>query len=216
MSRISTDRMRELLPLYFIMGSQNCKLNPEEVLIKAIEAGITQFQFREKGENSLKGRDKIEFAKKLQTICKKHKIPFIVNDDIELAIALDADGVHIGQDDESAEIVRQKIGDKILGVSTHSIEEVEKAILEGADYLGIGPVFHTKTKKDAKSVQGTELIERVRDKGIQIPIVGIGGITAHNAASVIKGGADGVSVVSAISMSDEPYESAGELRKAAF
>jgi thiamine-phosphate pyrophosphorylase len=193
------------------MGSNNCQQEPAHVLELALKGGITLFQFREKGTGAYTGDAKIQFAKKLQTICKENNIPFIVNDDVELALLLDADGVHIGQDDESAEMVRRKIGNKILGVSTHNLEEVEKATAEGADYVGIGPIYSTTTKEDAKSVQGTTLIEEVRNNGIQIPIVGIGGITSENASPIIKSGADGIAVISDISLANDPRENASKL-----
>jgi thiamine-phosphate pyrophosphorylase len=204
--------MRDLLRVYFIMGSNNCQLDPKYVLEQAIKGGISLFQFREKGKAAFSGEEKYHFAKELQSICQKHMIPFIVNDDVELALALNADGVHIGQDDESAEAVRRKMGDKIIGVSTHNLLEVEKAIAEGADYVGIGPIYLTKTKEDAKVAQGTKLITEVRNKGINVPIVGIGGITSDNAATVIKSGGDGVSVISAISLADDPEKSARVLK----
>lgn len=204
--------MRQLLQLYFIMGSTNCLKDPNYVLEQAIKGGSTLFQFREKGTCALIGDEKYHFAKQLQTICRKHKIPFIVNDDVELAIALDADGIHIGQDDESAQEVRRRIGDKILGVSTHNLEEVEKAIAQGADYVGIGPIYSTITKEDAKPAQGTKLIKEVRNNGIVIPIVGIGGITSENAAPVMKSGGNGVSVITAISLAVDPAKSARELK----
>lgn len=209
--KISIEQMRNLLKVYFIMGSNNCQQEPVRVLELALKGGITLFQFREKGTGAYTGDAKIQFAKKLQTICKENNIPFIVNDDVELALLLDADGVHIGQDDESAEMVRRKIGNKILGVSTHNLEEVEKAIAEGADYVGIGPIYSTTTKEDAKSAQGTTLIEEVRSKGIEIPIVGIGGITSENASPIIKSGADGIAVITDISLANDPRENARKL-----
>lgn len=209
--RISIEEMRNLLKVYFIMGSNNCQQEPAHVLELALKGGITLFQFREKGTGAYTGYEKIQFAKKLQTICKENNVPFIVNDDVELALLLDADGVHIGQDDESAEMVRRKIGNKILGVSTHNLEEVEKAIAEGADYVGIGPIYSTTTKEDAKSAQGTTLIEEVRSKGIEIPIVGIGGITSENASPIIKSGADGIAVITDISLANDPRENASKL-----
>jgi thiamine-phosphate pyrophosphorylase len=214
LARISKDEMKQLLQVYFIMGSNNCKIDPIHVLEQAVKGGSTLFQFREKGSGAFTGHEKIQFAKHLQTICHKYRIPFIVNDDVELALELNADGVHIGQDDESAEAVRRKIGDKILGVSTHNLEEVEKAIAEGADYIGIGPIYTTTTKEDANSAQGTDLIIDVRTKGIDIPIVGIGGITAENAAPIIASGGNGVSVISAISLAEDPEKIARELKAA--
>ncbi|MCH6266771.1 thiamine phosphate synthase [Neobacillus citreus] len=206
--------LREALKVYFIMGTANCRKDPVEVLKEAIAGGITFFQFREKGEGALIGEEKYALAKKLQSLCKEHRIPFIVNDDLELAIALDADGVHIGQEDEPAETVRNQIGDnKILGVSVHTPEEAEAALSAGADYFGIGPVYPTKTKADAKPSRGTALIEELRSQGIAVPIVGIGGITSENAATVVEAGADGVSVITAISLADSPHLAAKALRK---
>lgn len=215
MARITDDQMRKLLNVYFIMGSTNCQMDPFYVLEQAIEGGITIFQYREKGKGSYTGDQKYHFAKKLQEICKVKKIPFIVNDDVELALLLDADGVHIGQDDETAKAVREKIGDnKILGISTHNLEEVKKAIADGADYVGIGPIYPTQTKEDAKTPKGTVLIKEVRSNGVDIPIVGIGGITSENAATVIKSGGDGVAVISEISLSMNPKENASKLNQA--
>jgi len=206
--------LREALRVYFIMGSTNCLKEPIEVLNEAISGGITLFQFREKGESALTGSEKYALARELQTLCRDHQIPFIVNDDIELAVAIDADGVHIGQEDETVKMVREKIGEnKILGVSVHTTKEAMAAIQDGADYFGIGPVFPTKTKADAKPSRGTTLIEKLRKDGCEMPIVGIGGITIQNARSVIDAGADGVSVITAISQAESPLEAAKSLRK---
>jgi thiamine-phosphate pyrophosphorylase len=207
------NNLREVLRVYFIMGSPNCYEEPTQVLREAISGGITFFQFREKGERALEGSEKNRLAKELQQICKQHNIPFIVNDDIELALEIGADGVHIGQEDEPVQMVREKIGKLILGVSVHSMQEAQSAIEAGADYFGIGPIFSTKTKKDANPSQGTALIELLRSQGITVPIVGIGGITIENAHSVIKAGADGVSVISAISQAVSPAEAANALRR---
>ncbi|MDF2947585.1 MAG: thiE [Bacillales bacterium] len=185
--------------MYFIMGSNNCNDLPEKVLQEAIDGGITLFQYREKGKGSLVGKNKLELARRLQNICKQKNIPFLVNDDIDLALEINADGVHIGQEDTAADVVRKHIGrGKILGVSVHNIDEAKKAILDGADYLGLGPIFSTKTKEDANDPQGFKFIKELRDKGIKTPIVGIGGITETNAREVILAGADGISVITAI------------------
>lgn len=207
MASIDQQQMSKLLQVYFIMGSNNCERDPLQVMKEALDGGVTLFQFREKGEGALAGEERVRFAKRLQMLCKEYDVPFIVNDDVELAIELGADGVHVGQDDEGITSVREKMGDKIVGVSTHTIEEARFAITNGADYLGVGPIFPTSTKKDTKAVQGTKGLRHFREAGITVPIVGIGGITVKNAASVIKAGADGVSVISAISLADSPYES---------
>jgi thiamine-phosphate pyrophosphorylase len=196
------------------MGSTNCTEDPEKVLFQAINGGISMFQFREKGTDALTGSEKKYLARKLQKLCKDHGIPFIINDDIELALALNADGVHIGQDDDDAGTVRKILGEgKIVGVSAHTLAEVEKAINDGADYIGAGPIYPTLTKTDAKPVKGTSLLEEVRNSGIMIPIVGIGGITAENARAVIEAGADGVSVITSISLAEDVYKSATALKK---
>ncbi|MGC5325751.1 thiamine phosphate synthase [Brevibacillus sp. SYSU BS000544] len=214
MMQMNNAALRKQLSLYFIMGSNNCEKDPVFVLQEAIRGGITLFQFREKGHTALAGAAKFDLAKKLQEVCKQHNIPFIVNDDVDLAIALDADGVHVGQEDESAKEVRQRIGDKILGVSAYTVDEARKAIEHGADYLGVGPIFSTSTKEDAKAAQGPEAIQVMRQKGIHIPIVGIGGIDSHNASLVIDSGADGVSVISAISLATDTYEASVKLKRA--
>lgn len=194
------------------MGSNNCYKAPEQVLKEAIAGGITLFQFREKGNGAFVGDEKYQLAKSLQQICRTNGIPFIVNDDVDLAMELNADGIHVGQDDESVENIRKKIGNKILGVSAHSIEEAKKAVDCGADYLGIGPIFPTSTKEDAKAVQGTSLIEKLRENHFSIPLVGIGGITPFNAQVVMEAGADGVSVITAISKEKNITEAARLLK----
>lgn len=214
MTKIIDTKMRQLLKVYFIVGSINCPKAPLEVLREAIEGGITLFQYREKGKGALVGEDKYELARAMQTLCQQHQIPFIVNDDVELALSLKADGVHIGQEDEAAARVREKIGNKILGVSVHTREQAYQAIEQGADYLGIGPIFSTKTKEDAKEAEGTTLIKNLRAEGLTIPIVGIGGINAENAPIVMQAGADGVSVITAISLADSIVKGTQMLRRA--
>jgi thiamine-phosphate pyrophosphorylase len=212
MARIDQHKMKELLKVYFIMGSVNCLQKPEIVMKEAIKGGITLFQFREKGAGCLGREEKYLLAEQLQQQCRASGIPFIVNDDIDLALEIGADGVHIGQEDEMAEAVRERIGDKILGVSAHTLLEAEEAITAGADYLGLGPIYETSTKADAKAVQGMALIQELREAEIEIPIVGIGGITPVNARAVIQAGADGVSVITSISQAANVKEAAASLR----
>ncbi|MFT8321881.1 MAG: thiamine phosphate synthase [Bacillus sp. (in: firmicutes)] len=206
MENYQQNYIRDLLKVYFIMGSNNCELDPEYVLTEALKAGITVFQFREKGQGALTGPEKRALAKKLKNKCNAYDVPFIVNDDVELALEIAADGIHIGQEDEKAEFVKKKIGNKILGVSAHSLEEVQSAIKAGADYVGIGPIYPTNTKKDTEPVRGTSLIKEMKVNNIKIPIVGIGGITTKNAREVIHAGANGVAIISEISLASSPYE----------
>ncbi|MDX5484528.1 thiamine phosphate synthase [Bacillus pumilus] len=212
MTKADQQQIKQQLSVYFIMGTANTSRQPLDVLKEAIQGGITMFQFREKGEGALQGEEKKQLARQLQVLCQEANVPFIVNDDVQLAIDLDADGVHVGQEDTNAVDVRQKIGNKILGVSTHNLDEVKQAMKDGADYVGMGPVYPTETKKDTRSVQGVSLITEVRHHGLHIPIVGIGGITYGNAAPVIQAGADGISIISAISQSADPKKVAEELK----
>ncbi|MCY7708246.1 thiamine phosphate synthase [Bacillus safensis] len=212
MTKADQEQIKQQLSVYFIMGTANSTRQPLDVVKEAIQGGITMFQFREKGEKALQGEEKKQLARQIQALCQEANVPFIVNDDVQLAIDLDADGVHVGQEDTNANDVRQRIGNKILGVSTHNLDEVKQAMKDGADYVGMGPVYPTETKKDTRSVQGVSLITEVRRHGLQIPIVGIGGITYDNAAPVIQAGADGVSIISAISQSVDPKKAAEELK----
>lgn len=214
MKRISwtQESLREYLRVYFIMGSNNCKEEPVRVLHQAIAGGITCFQYREKGNGSLQGAARYDLAQKLRKLCTEADVPFIVNDDIELAIALQADGIHVGQEDEPASRVRKRIGSSMmLGVSAYNLEEAERAVKEGADYLGVGPIYPTGTKEDAKSASGTEVIRLIHQAGYDLPMVGIGGIQIGNARKVIQAGADGISVISAISGSADPQLAASAL-----
>ncbi|MBX0314567.1 thiamine phosphate synthase [Planococcus glaciei] len=186
--------------VYFIMGSQNAvERDPLEILEAALAGGISCFQLREKGAGALTGQQLLNFAVECQRLCREYKVPFIVNDDVELARALDADGIHIGQEDMEANAARRLVGpDKILGVSVHSLEEAGKALLSGADYVGMGPVFGTQSKADAKSPAGISGIMAVKSRYPRLPVIGIGGITPDNAGQVWSAGADGVAVISAI------------------
>ncbi|KXH80083.1 thiamine-phosphate pyrophosphorylase [Sporosarcina sp. HYO08] len=186
------------------MGTENTK-NPLGVLEEVLQEGITCFQLREKGPHALIGDEKRAFAEKCQQLCRQYGVPFIVNDDVELALAIDADGVHIGQDDESAADVRKKMGaHKILGVSVHSIEEAIAAKEAGADYVGMGPIYPTISKSDAKPVAGTDKLQEVAALFPDLPIVGIGGITPENAAPVFRAGGAGVAAISIIASAESP------------
>ncbi|SDN39285.1 thiamine-phosphate pyrophosphorylase [Paenibacillus sp. yr247] len=209
---MNSEQLRKALRLYLVMGSSNCgRADPYAVLDAAIAGGITMFQFREKGAGALHGQAKLELGARLRRLCAQHAIPFIVNDDEGLALELEADGIHIGQEDAPAAAVRQRLKNMIVGVSAHDLAEAQAALAEGADYLGVGPQYATRTKLDAREVRGPAVLTRMRTGGIRLPIVGIGGIDATNATHVIRAGADGVAVVSAIASARSPREAAAEL-----
>ena len=193
------------------MGSINCKRDPITVLEEALQAGITMFQYREKGKNALKGDAYVQFARQCQKLCQAYHVPFIVNDDVELALKLDADGIHVGQDDLNISSFRQHMKGKIIGVSVHSLAELEQAIRDGADYVGIGPIFETSSKEDANPPAGITFLAEARDRHPHYPIVAIGGITETNSLIVRQAGADGVAVISAISVSCNIHETVQRL-----
>jgi thiamine-phosphate pyrophosphorylase len=190
------------------MGSQDCpNQNPVEVLQQAIQGGITCFQFREKG-SALSLRETVQLGKKLKQVCDEHRIPFIVNDRVDLAMILEATGVHIGQEDLPADEVRQLLGpDRLIGVSAETSAEAIQAVKDGADYIGVGPMFSTSSKPDAGQPIGPEAIRLIRSH-VNIPIVGIGGITPERASLVMDAGAQGVAVISAITKTTDPEQAA--------
>nr|WP_085993536.1 thiamine phosphate synthase [Oceanobacillus senegalensis] len=196
---------------YFIMGSQNCDRNPVEILVEAAKAGITAFQFREKGEGSLTGEAKLELGKELREICRQYHIPFIINDDIHLAEPLDVDGIHVGQDDQPIDELQKMFPDKIMGLSISNDEELANSPIHLVDYVGAGPIFSTKTKEDAKKAVGPEWIQKLRDKHPWLPIVGIGGINTSNSKDVLNAGANGISVISVITKSRNIQETVKNL-----
>jgi thiamine-phosphate pyrophosphorylase len=191
----------------------NCQ-SPEsfrEILLQAVKGGITAFQYREKGANSLIGEKRLETAMTAKEICRDHGVLFIVNDDLELMKAVNADGLHVGQTDGSLAFLRKETEGKILGVSAHTIAEAKDAVDHGADYIGAGPIYATVTKPDAKEPVGTGIFQEFRTNEISVPVVGIGGISLVNAASVIRAGADGTAIISAISQSEDPRKTSREL-----
>ncbi|MDP9702319.1 thiamine-phosphate pyrophosphorylase [Paenibacillus intestini] len=212
MRRWDAEAVRRALQLYLVMGSVNTTRDPVEVLRQAITGGITLFQFREKGTGALAGEARRTLALRLREVCSQHGIPFIVNDDVELAVAVEADGVHVGQDDADAALVRARIGDgRMLGVSAHSVLEARRAVQAGADYLGVGPMYPTHSKADAHAVLGPAGVAELRAAGIAVPVVGIGGITPDTAAAVMAAGADGVAVISAIAGAADVHAATAQL-----
>ena len=176
---------------------------------EAILGGTTFLQIREKELNEA---DFEKEALELQALCKKYKVPFIVNDNVELAKKIDADGVHVGQEDMNACKVRELLGpDKILGVSAQTVEEAILAEKQGADYLGVGAVFPTGSKSDAIDVSHETL--KAICKAVKIPVVAIGGITKDNLCQLKGSGIAGISVISAIFAQKDIKAAAEELKK---
>ncbi|MDS2442938.1 thiamine phosphate synthase [Streptococcus pneumoniae] len=186
--------------VYFICGTTTCQgKNLYTVVEEALKGGITLFQFREKGEGALEGLEKLELAIQIKELCKKYNVPFIVNDDIDLAMEIDADGVHVGQDDIGVDEIRKLMPDKIIGLSIRNEEEFQQSKVEYVDYVGVGPVFDTQSKDDAGGAIGYEGLELMRKLLPQMPLVAIGGIQTKHIKDIIKTNMDGVSIISAIS-----------------
>lgn len=180
-----------------------------EVVKESLDGGVTFLQLREK---QLDEDHFLEEAKKLQGLCSEYNVPFIINDNVEIALAINADGVHIGQSDMEMKEAREKLGpDKIIGVSAHTKEEALLAQAQGADYLGVGAVFPTSSKDDAESVS-YETLKEICDV-VSIPVVAIGGITKDNLHQLSGSGISGISVISAIYEQPDIKEAARELKQ---
>jgi len=178
----------------------------------AIRGGVTVVQYREKAATT---RQMVEEARELRQLCSAAGVPFIVNDRIDVALAVDADGVHVGQDDMPVSLARAIIGKgRILGVSAGSAAEARKAEADGADYIGASPIFATPTKPDAPAPMGVEGL-RWLARAVSVPVVAIGGMNAENAPSIIQAGAAGVAVVSAIVSAQDVEAAARRIYEAA-
>ena len=198
------------LSLYLVTDKRN-KTNEEflEIIEEAIKGGTTVVQIREKEGETL---DFYNLALKVKEITSKYNVPLIVNDRIDVALAIKSEGVHIGQTDMPADVARSLIGDEmILGVSASTVKEARKAEKDGADYIGTGAVFPTATKDDAPSITKDDLKEVTGS--INIPTVAIGGITLENASELAGTGIAGISVVSAIMNSKDPKTASENLLK---
>ncbi|MBI2542203.1 thiamine phosphate synthase [Candidatus Woesearchaeota archaeon] len=179
------------IDFYFITDSGLSKKGILSDAQEAINAGCKIIQYREKNKSQL------QEALKLKKVCKKNGAIFLINDDVWLAVAADADGVHLGQEDADYLVARKMLGAKIIGLTVHNAEEAIEAEKIGADYVGLSPIFMTSTKKDAGRPCGISMIKKVR-KNTSLPIVAVGGITKQNAAEVMQAGADSVAAISAV------------------
>lgn len=198
------------LGLYLVTDERLSKGRPTaEIVRAAIRGGVDAVQLRGK---DLPIREQLAIGRALRAITREAGVLFIVNDRVDLALALDADGVHVGQDDLPAGVVRRLVGSEwIVGVSAATIAEARAARDDGADYIGVGPIWGTATKADAGEAVGPGLIATLKG-AVELPMVGIGGIGLQNAAQVIAAGGDGVAVVSAIVSADNPEAVARDLK----
>jgi thiamine-phosphate pyrophosphorylase len=199
---------RARVNLYLIADKKLCGDRLiEDVVIQGIEGGAQMIQYRDKQASD---REFLEFASVLQNICKERKIPFIVNDRVDIAAYLKVDGVHLGQDDLPPRMARKILGSsKIIGVSTENIEQAKEAEKHGADYVGIGPIFDTLTKKIEKPI-GLEIIKQANEH-LKIPFFPIGGINSENLAQVIQAGSRRIAVGSAVISANDVKSAAKNL-----
>ncbi|BAW46813.1 thiamine-phosphate pyrophosphorylase [Helicobacter pylori] len=184
---------------YHIKGGKNDRINALlDALELALQSKITAFQFRQKGDLALQDPIEIkQLALECQKLCQKYGTPFIVNDEVKLALELKADGVHVGQEDMAIEEVMTLCKKRqFIGLSVNTLEQALKAHhLDGVAYFGVGPIFPTRSKKD-KQVVGVELLKKIKDSRVKKPLIAIGGITTHNASKLREYG--GIAVISAI------------------
>lgn len=182
----------------------------KEVVKESLDGGVTFVQLREK---HLDQEHFLQEAKEMKQLCHEYHVPFVINDNVDIALEMDADGVHVGQSDMEAGDVRAKLGpDKIIGVSAQTVEQAVLAQKRGADYLGVGAVFHTSSKDDADDVSH-ETLKAICD-AVTIPVIAIGGITQQNVQELSGSGICGVAVISAIYAQKNIKKASEDLKKA--
>lgn len=185
--------------LYFITDRKLSRKNVVDDVKAAIKGGVKIIQYREKEAST---RQIVKEAEEIKKICKKNNVIFIVNDRIDVAIAVDADGVHISEEDMPYKYARKLLGkNKIIGLSAHSVRDALENQKLGADYTSIGPIYYTTTKKDAKAPIGLAPIKQLKNK-LKIQFVAIGGINEKNIDDVLKAGAKNIAIISGIVTKD--------------
>lgn len=207
--KYTKEQIRKAMLLYAVTDQSWLKEGETllDVVKEVLKNGATFLQIREKDLNEAAFEAE---AKKLQNICKEYQVPYVVNDNVEIALKIGADGVHVGQSDIKGRDIRAMIGeDKILGISAGTVEEAIAAEKSGADYIGVGAVFGTSTKKNARNMTVDRLKEIV--EAVNIPVVAIGGINGQNMSELSGSKVDGVAVVSAIFAAENPGEAAKDL-----
>ncbi|MCP4682548.1 MAG: thiamine phosphate synthase [Desulfobacterales bacterium] len=198
--------------IYCITSEEHSKGGDNIDIVKQmIQADIKIIQFREK---EMHMGEKYEQCLKIRDLTREAGVFFIVNDNVDLAMLVDADGIHIGQEDLPIEAVRQLVGDDmVIGLSTHSPDQAEDAVKRGADYIGVGPIFQTDTKKDVCDPVGFNYLDHVISKRLDIPFVTIGGIKAHNVGDVVTHGATCVALVTEIVGAEDIGKKIKEVRQ---
>ena len=209
--RFTKEEIKKSMLLYAVTDRAWLKENEDltSVCKSVLENGATFLQIREKDLDEGTFEQEAEALKKL---CARYHIPFVVNDSVEIALDIDADGVHVGQSDIKGRDIRSMIGnEKILGISAGTVEEAIAAEKAGADYIGVGAVFGTSTKKNARNLT----VEKLKEisESVSIPVVAIGGIGVSNIMELVESGVDGVAVVSAIFAAENPGEATAKLLK---
>ena len=209
--RFTKEEIKNSMLLYAVTDRAWLKENEDltSVCKSVIENGATFLQIREKDLDEGTFEQEAEALKKL---CAQYHIPFVVNDSVEIALDIDADGVHVGQSDIKGRDIRSMIGnEKILGISAGTVEEAIAAEKAGADYIGVGAVFGTSTKRNARNLT----VEKLKEisESVSIPVVAIGGIGVSNIMELVESGVDGVAVVSAIFAAENPGEATAKLLK---
>ena len=211
--KFTKDEIRKAMLLYAVTDQMWLKEGEAltDVVESVLQNGATFLQIREKDL----AQDAFEAeAARLKALCAQHGVPFVVNDSVEIALKIDADGVHVGQSDIKGRDIRAIIGpDKILGISAGTVEEAVAAENAGADYIGVGAIFGTNTKKNARNMTMEQLKTIV--SAVSIPVVAIGGIGAGNIMQLCGSGVDGVAVVSAIFAAQDPGKATADLLKLA-
>jgi thiamine-phosphate diphosphorylase len=192
---------RVTLPaLYAILDPEQIgSRSPESVLSQLLQGGAKMIQLRAKAMSS---RDFFHLARRARELTTPYDCKLIVNDRIDIALGSAADGVHLGQEDLPLQIGRKLLGDRLIGISTHSLEQAKEAEANGADYIGFGPIFGTATKNTGYTARGLEMLARTR-AAVALPIVAIGGITETNIQNVWQAGADSVAIISDILKADD-------------
>jgi thiamine-phosphate diphosphorylase len=214
--------INSVINLYFIAGTQDVAHlggTPEENLLNKLEQalrhGISCFQFRDKGENSLQHQParQQQLAERCRDLCRQYQVPFVINDNVDLALMIQADGIHVGQSDEEInQVIAKTEGKLFIGLSINNLMQAKQFQSNQAiDYFGIGPIFPTATKQDHQPPVGIDFITELRHQGITKPCVVIGGINESNAKLLRAKGADGIAVVSSLARASNLAETIKKL-----